>query len=144
MEEIEIFLTAGGSIGYLIDRSLDKEKQTFLFSENDKDRRSDIESLRNFLSTQKQKGKLYISLDMSQVSTRFSSISEEKLKSFYSGKTHNFTRLRKISLTYTFLPNLELGGTMCWFGGPEIDYLNFSYSGDSYDFSKTINITEWQ
>jgi len=139
-----LFITVGGSIGYLIDQSLGREKKVFYFSENSGDRESEIKSLKKFLSEDKSKGNFHINIDMSQVFTRISSLGENYQDNIYNNYSnndvHSFNLLRKISLTYMFFENLELGGTICWFGEPNLNYYNY-YSQDYYSY-KTVKIDE--
>ena len=139
-----LYLTAGGAIGYPVDQSLVREKIVFYFSENFEENKLKIKSLKEFLSSDKSKGNLYINIDMSQVFTRKSSLSEDNQRNLYNDypiRTRSFNLLRKISITYMFFPNIELGCTICWFGEPNLDYLTLYNINKCCDY-KYVDINE--
>lgn len=140
------FATVGGIIGLLFDLNKFDEKKYFYFSGKAADKKQEIESIKNYLSAGSGKKNIRIFVDLGQVSTRLSSLNDKNPGQFFpvnytSNSVHSFNLLRKVCITYMFFPNIELGGSICWFGEPDFNYVKYnstnSYSNNTVEISET-------
>lgn len=133
-----LFAGVGGSLGYLIDRSIGDQYKVFYFNQADEGIDNEIEKLEDFLTNNSKSKKMKINFHLSQVGTRISEIKDKSMIGYYSGgyygsynnQLHSFNMLRKISLTYEVLDQLEVGFSISLFGEPSFDYFK---SDSRYD-----------
>jgi len=131
----------GSGIGYLIGNGIGETKETFEFIGSDENKLKEYNRLVEFLTGNAPAPKLHIYFQLSQVSTRLSEEEDNNdLSPFAYGHITSFNLVRKIQLTYSILDELEVGGAVCWFGEPRVEWN--SYSSTTYSFSSAIHTFE--
>jgi hypothetical protein len=128
-----LFVTIGGGIGYLIDRSSNADQEMFYFNHDEESADKEIKRLKNLLTDNHAPRKMHLSIHLSQVNSAFSAIMDKYNNSdghyyynVYSAyELHSFNLIRKLSLTYEYMENLEMGVALSWFGEP-----NFTLQGE--------------
>jgi hypothetical protein len=131
----------GSGIGYLIGNGIGETTETFEFSGSDENKSKEYKRFEDFLLGNAPAPKLHIYFQLSQVSTRLSEEEDNNdLSPFAYGHITSFNLVRKIQLTYSILDELEVGGAVCWFGEPRVEWN--SYSSTTYSFSSAIHTFE--
>ncbi len=125
----------GGAVGYAIDLSTGESTEIFNFSGDDVNRSEELQRLKEFLTGNKSPSKIHMNFQLAQVSTRLSE-SENNINDYYYSYRNvtSFNLLRRIQLTYSIFDELEIGGAVCWFGEPSLNwysYFNNTQEGSS-------------
>lgn len=147
-----LFVTVGGGIGYLIDRSSRDGQEVFYFTLGEEATAKEIKKLKNFLTHNYSAKKLHINIHLSQVSTRYSEVLDKNSNNNYGANgyyysndygLHSFNLLRKLSVTYEFIEKLEIGFAFSWFGEPNIGlFKNESHYDPNNYYSTSANVTQ--
>jgi len=113
-------ILAGGGIGYLIDPGSDGKEEMFDFTGSEESRSAERKRLKNTMNNVEPVRNFHVSLQGSQVNP--SVIQQDQTNSMYGGNGYSdvssFTLLRKLQVTYSVLPYLEMGVASVWFGEP--------------------------
>jgi hypothetical protein len=130
-----VFGFVGGGIGYLIDVNTSGGIEVFDFSGNDREKHNEYERLKKFLTGEKITKSIHISVQLSQVNTRYSKLPED----FYFGYrgVTSFNLLRRVQMTYSLFRDLGLGGAISWFGEPSF-FWSTSIGGSSIRVTQTF------
>lgn len=135
-----LFASIGGGVGYLIDISEGFDQEVFYFNQAENGIDSEIKKLIVFLTNSSESKKIKVNFHFSQVKTRLSEIQDNSDQvSFSQNYQSNFNMLRKISVTYEFFENLEIGLTFSWYGEPDFYLYKYGYpyrtnnTSQSYD-----------
>jgi hypothetical protein len=130
-----IFGFVGGGIGYLIDVNTTGGNEVFSFEGNEQERLSEIYRFKKFLAGEKSHKSLHLSVQLSQVNTRYSKLPEENYYGYYNRGVTSFNLLRRLQLTYSIFSDLDVGGAISWFGEPHINW-------NSYRGGPSIDLTQ--
>lgn len=131
----------GSGIGYLIGNGIGETTETFEFTGSEENKSKEYERLAEFLTGNAPAPKLHMYFQLSQVSTRLSEQGDNNNYSpFAYDHITSFNLVRKIQLTYSILDELEIGGAVCWFGEPRVEWRY--YSSTAYSFSSAIHTFE--
>lgn len=111
---------AGGGIGYLLDPGTDGREEMFDFTGSHGSQTAERKRLQNELKDTKREHGVHISVQGSQI---FPSVvkAEESQSSYWGGygyEVSDFNVLRRLQVTYSILPNVEVGLASVWFGEP--------------------------
>ena len=145
-----LFVTAGGGIGYLIDRGSGDRQEVFYFTQNEEGVENEIIRLKNFLSNSSTSKKIKVNFHLSHVNTRLSEIQNKSNDNYYWNgyynsnyyEIHNFNMLRKLTLTYEVFEKLEIGIALNWFGEPTFYYYKSDFIYDSIYTSINSTISQ--
>jgi hypothetical protein len=132
-------ILAGGGIGYLIDPGSDGTEEMFYFTGSEDSRNAERQRLTGALSNVERDHTVHLSVQGSQVYP--SVIKRDESQSSYGGgfgyggynNVMSFNIYRRVQLTYTIHPNVEVGIASVLFGEPSqyIDINEYSSSGNS-------------
>jgi len=137
-----LFAFVGGGIGYLIDIGTENDTEEFNFSRDGQEQVKELDRLKAFLKgDQLVESKVHLSVQMSQVNTRYSEIQADENDPYYYGydEVTSFNLLRRIQLTYLIQENLEVGGAISWFGEPSIFWHSYFGNGPNVTATQTYD-----
>jgi hypothetical protein len=118
--------TVGGGLGYLIEKSSSNDQEVFSFSNDPTEWSNDFQKLKKFITGKELEKKIHISVQFSQVNTRYSELHEAQ--DYYYDEVTSFNLLRSIYITYSIFNSINIGMGICWFGEPSFNYYNYDYN----------------
>lgn len=163
-----IIVGASTGLGFLLSGILEKNEQVFEFSDSAKENLANWERLKRFILGIGDQKKFHLSLHGGQVFPRissrykslFQSAGYEVYKSGYcyygecAGEASDFNMLRKVQLTYSIKPYLDVGLAMSWLGERPISgyketsfqaydpYWGYQYTAhEHHNFSQQVSST---
>ena len=125
---------AGGGIGYLIEKSSSDNKEIFVFLDDPYSWADEFERLKKFIRGDRHRKLYHITVQLSQVSSRYSDLDIASERYYYYNLT-SFNLLRKLDITYSAASKLNLGASICWFGGPSFEIWNYN---TMFDFEGNV------
>jgi len=141
-----IFVAAGTGLGYWFGSALEKGEKVFEFTGGEQHNLRIWEALKKFILQIDQVNKVHFSVQGGQVLGRASSRFQDLLKEAgyhiwsagYNGTAEaeaasNFNLLRKVQLTYSLRPGLEIGTAVSFLGEPSLSGWRQTESQTAYD-----------
>lgn len=118
---------AGGWIGYTLGSASEGKEEVFDFTGNEGQQREELSRFRQFVIAQPSLRKFHISFQAGQVDTRRSNASDAYrpyyyYPDYYTGDVSNFNALRNLELTVSVTDEVEVGGSLVWFGEPTLGW----------------------
>jgi hypothetical protein len=161
-----IIVGASTGLGFLLSGVLERNEQVFEFSDSAKENLANWDRLKRFIMGMGDQKKLHLSLQggriYPRISSRYKSLFQaagyEVSKSAYcyyggcAGEASDLNMLRKVQLTYSIKPYLDVGLAMSWLGERPISgykeinfqvydpYWGYQYTAHDYhNFSQQVS-----